>query len=370
MSYIPKISVLVPIFNVEKYLNECLESLRIQSLSEIEIICINDGSTDTSLSIVRSFAEKDSRFKILDKSNSGYGDSLNKGMEIVKGEYIAIVDSDDYVDSHMYEKLYREAIAYQADIVKCGYCEFFDHTNGRNYKTKLISRDKQDFHKVICPRKEKKYFYYPMMNPLAIFSSKFIQENEIVHNTTPGASHQDIGFWFQTFSFAERLVFINEPLYFYRQTNPNSSIHSRGKRVSVMYNEYDFILEKIKQRPEILQEVLDVFSHRKFLSLSYFYYHLYEEYKPQFLVLFKESFVSDRNNNCLDLSRFSIKEKSRLSKIINNPIGYFVKDYLVRHIFWKESESGKPSIFVKFATSLLNDGLSVTLKKVFRYVLN
>lgn len=367
MRYTPKISVLIPIYNVEKYLGECLESLSLQTLSEIEIICINDGSTDNSLSIARSFAQKDSRFRIVDKSNSGYGDSLNKGIEVAKGKYLAIVDSDDYIDHRMYEKLYQEAVVYDAEIVKCGFFEFYDYEHERRYETKLISRDKRDFHRVICPRREKKYFYYPMMNPLAIFSSKFIRENRIVHNTTPGASHQDMGFWFQTLSFVNRLVFINEPLYYYRQTNPNSSIHARGTRVQVMYDEYDFILEKMRCRPEIFQEVLDVFSHRKFLSLSYFYYHLLEEYKPLFLVLFKESFTRDKNNRCLDLSRFSVHEKKRLNKIIKDPIGYFVRDYSFRRRLWNKSKADKQSIFEKLAVSLINDGLFITLKKVFRY---
>lgn len=367
MRYIPKISVLIPIFNVEKYLRECLESISLQTLSEIEIICINDGSTDNSLNIARGFAQKDPRFRIVDKGNSGYGDSLNIGIELAKGEYLAIVDSDDYIDYRMYEKLYQEAIAHDAEIVKCGFFEFYDDERGRRFETKSISRDRHDLHRVICPRKEKKYFYYPMMNPLAIFSAEFIKKNKIVHNTTPGASHQDMGFWFQTLSFTNRLVFINEPLYYYRQTNPNSSIHGRGKRVSVMYDEYDFILEKMKCRPEIFQEVLDVFSHRKFLSLSYFYYHLQEEYKPLFLVLFKESFTRDKSNHCLDLSRFSVHEKERLNKIIKDPLEYFIKDYLFRRRFWNKSKNDKQSIFEKFAVSLINDGLCVTLKKVFRY---
>ena len=115
---IPKVSVLVPICNVEKYLAQCLDSLVNQTLQEIEIICINDGSTDNSLSIIKEFAAKDNRIVIIDKPNSGYGDSMNRGLAIAKGEYIGIVESDDFADVDMFEQLYRFAQLGNIDIVR------------------------------------------------------------------------------------------------------------------------------------------------------------------------------------------------------------------------------------------------------------
>ena len=103
----PKVSILVPICNVERYLRECLNSLVNQTLREIEIICINDGSTDSSLSIIREYERRDERIVVIDKPNSGYGDSMNKGIELARGEYIGIVESDDFASLNMFETLYK-----------------------------------------------------------------------------------------------------------------------------------------------------------------------------------------------------------------------------------------------------------------------
>ena len=89
---IPKVSVVVPVCNVETYLEECLQSLENQTLKEIEFICVNDGSTDNSLSILKTFAQKDERFKIIDKDNAGYGHAMNLGMDMARGIYIGIVE--------------------------------------------------------------------------------------------------------------------------------------------------------------------------------------------------------------------------------------------------------------------------------------
>ena len=99
----PLVSVLVPICNVEKYLDECLSSLQNQTLKDIEIICINDGSTDSSLDIINEFASEDPRFVVIDKSNSGYGDSMNRGLESARGKYISILESDDFLDADALE---------------------------------------------------------------------------------------------------------------------------------------------------------------------------------------------------------------------------------------------------------------------------
>ena len=109
-SNVPKISVLIPVYNVEKYLERCLKSVCNQSFKDIEIICINDGSTDSSLSILEEYAKNDSRIKIIDKSNSGYGISMNIGLDNATGDYVGIIESDDFADLGMFETLYNMAV--------------------------------------------------------------------------------------------------------------------------------------------------------------------------------------------------------------------------------------------------------------------
>ena len=111
-----KVSVIVPVFNTEKYLEKCLNSLINQTLQDIEIICINDGSTDKSADIIKKFANKDSRFKLINHEPNKQGAARNTGMKIAKGEYIGFVDSDDWVDLEYYEKLYNAAKRHNFDI--------------------------------------------------------------------------------------------------------------------------------------------------------------------------------------------------------------------------------------------------------------
>ena len=117
----PKVSILIPIYNVEKYLRQCLESVVNQTLEDIEIICINDGSTDSSPEIIREFASRDSRIKVIDKQNTGYGHSMNQGLKAATGEYIGIVESDDFVELNMFESLYITAKNNGAEVVKSEY---------------------------------------------------------------------------------------------------------------------------------------------------------------------------------------------------------------------------------------------------------
>ena len=118
------VSVLVPIYNVERYLRECLNSLISQTLEDIEIICIDDGSTDGSLGIVREFQSRDARIKVITKPNSGYGNSMNRGLDAATGKYIGIVESDDFAETTMFEDMVALAEANNADVVKTN---FFTH---------------------------------------------------------------------------------------------------------------------------------------------------------------------------------------------------------------------------------------------------
>ena len=112
-----KLSIIVPVFNTEKYLSECLNSLINQTLKSIEIICVDDGSTDNSLSILEKFHSKDERVKIIHQGNFGVSVARNNGIAMAQGEYIGFVDSDDWVDADFFEKLYNASQKFGAEVV-------------------------------------------------------------------------------------------------------------------------------------------------------------------------------------------------------------------------------------------------------------
>ena len=122
----PKVSVIVPVYNMERYLSKCLDALTKQTLTDIEIIAVNDGSTDRSPQILRSYAAQDGRIRIIDKPNSGYGASMNRGIDEARGQYVGIVEPDDYPDRVMFEKLYKAAEKHNCDLVKCNYYRTYD----------------------------------------------------------------------------------------------------------------------------------------------------------------------------------------------------------------------------------------------------
>ena len=239
-----KVSVLVPIYNVEEFLPECLDSLVGQTLKEIEIICINDGSKDNSLAIIKKYAKNDKRIKIIDKANSGYGDSMNQGLKKATGEYIGIVESDDFIDRDAFSELYRIAKKYDVEVVKANFYEYFGETR----KDKSISNMflPEQIGKVIDPRENREIFYQPPCIWSAIYKNDFLKNNKIKSLPTPGAAYQDAGFNFKVWAMARRAFFVKRAFLHYRQDNVNSSVKDASK-VYCVKDEYDSIEEYLKK---------------------------------------------------------------------------------------------------------------------------
>ena len=263
-----KVSIIVPTYNVEQYLPECMESIVGQTLKDLEIICVNDGSTDSSLDILKKYAAADDRIIIIDKKNEGYGRAMNDGLDRATGEYVGIVEPDDYVDLHMYEDLYRIAKEKDLDIVKADFYRFVRNKKGETLKTyDALSKDGTGYNEVIDPKKNDGIFRYVLNTWSGIYRRDFIEKYHIRHNTTPGASFQDNGFWFQTFCLADRIYFINKPYYMNRRDNPNSSVKSREK-VYCMNEEYRFIYEFLDSHPDLKERFIFVYSMRRFAIIS------------------------------------------------------------------------------------------------------
>lgn len=248
-----RVSVLVPIYNVEKYLSECLDSLVKQSLKEIEIICINDGSTDGSLKIVKEYAKNDRRIIIIDKENSGYGDSMNRGLKRASGEYVGIVEPDDFIDLDAFEKLYTIAKKNDAEIVKGNFYEYVTEKKKDIGKSNMFLP--QDTNKVIDPRECRDVFYGQPSIWSAIYKNDFLRDNKIMFLPTPGASYQDAGFSFKVWASARRVYLTDEAFLHYRQDNPNSSVKSDGKLYAVK-DEYDEVERYLKEKG-----LLDEYGH-------------------------------------------------------------------------------------------------------------
>ena len=169
-----KVSVLVPVYNAEAFLRECLDSLVGQSLREIEIICINDGSTDGSLEVLKSYAEKDERMVILDKKNTGYGDSMNKGIDKARGKFIGIVEPDDFVELSAFEKMYKKAQENEVEVVKANFYRYMTGKKDVAEKSEVFTS--VEIGKVVDPEKDRHLFYTQPSVWSAIYKTEFLKK--------------------------------------------------------------------------------------------------------------------------------------------------------------------------------------------------
>ena len=328
----PRVSIIIPVFNVENYLKECLDSVVNQTLKDIEIICVNDGSTDGSLSILEEYKEKDERIKVISKLNGGYGHTLNVGMDAATGEYIGIVEPDDYIEPDMYEILYIEAVENDVDFIKADFYRFTG--NGENLRKtyEKVARKDENYNRVINPRNELEIFKFVMNTWNGIYRRDFIEKYHIRHNETPGASFQDNGFWFQTTTLATRTYFLNKPLYMNRRDNEGSSVHDKGK-VFAMCKEYDFIrdfLDKnltLKENSTYKEELIHYYQLKRFHNYVFTLNRIDTEFHELFLEKFHEDYVAAAENKELDEELYSEKEWNLLQLIIKDPSEVKESDY-------------------------------------------
>lgn len=221
----PKISVIVPVYNVEKYLEQCLESIRTQTLKDIEIICINDGSTDNSLQILKEYCARDKRFQLISRENRGYGATINEGIAQAQGDYIGIVESDDYIQPDMYEELYFTATENDAEVVKGNYyC--FKMTDGIEEKQECENLAGCPYDRLFSPLEYIQIFKITPSIWSAIYSREFLIKNHITVSQTKGASYQDTSFAFKVYQCAQRFYCIKDSVINYRIDNPDSSVHN------------------------------------------------------------------------------------------------------------------------------------------------
>lgn len=221
----PKVSVLIPCYNVEKYLKQCLDSVVSQTLRDMEIICINDGSTDQTLETLRDYEGRDDRIKVISKRNSGYGASMNIGLETAKGDYIGIVESDDFVEPSMFEILYNEARVNNLDVVRSN---FYLYNSQQNTNTKL-DQSWVKHNTVYAPIAEKLVFFQQPSIWANLYNRAFLNSHNIRFLETPGASYQDTAFTFKVYACAQRFKMIEDAFLHYRVDNENSSVNSAAK---------------------------------------------------------------------------------------------------------------------------------------------
>lgn len=222
----PLISVIVPIYNAESYLDQCLGSIEGQTYRKLEIICLNDGSTDNSLGIMEKHAENDERIVVIDKCNQGYGATCNRGLDEAHGDYLSIVEPDDWLETSMYAAMVAQLALFNQviDVVKTPYWRIWLPDTPQQRKLNCSYRDR--IHPPSQPFTIKDAAHLLTHHPSiwsAIYRASFLREHGIRFKEIPGAGWADNPFLIETLCQADAIAYLDEPFYCYREETPEKS---------------------------------------------------------------------------------------------------------------------------------------------------
>ncbi len=260
-----KISILIPTLNSIQFMKECIESVLNQTLQEIEIIVIDAGSTDGTVELIEQYQRNDCRIQLKHSEQRSYGYQLNMGIDLAKGEYIGVVESDDIIDSDMYRVLYETAKREDVDYVKSGFLNYAMTTSGQEMmlpQNNILGSIKG---KNVKPSKYKSLYLDDFYLWSGIYKKKFLVDNQIAFNQSAGAAYQDIGFLLQVFTRSQSAVYLDECFYKYRRNNANSSTYSK-KAFSYLAGEYGYIFDTILSNKSIDEELLTYFYYKLFMQ--------------------------------------------------------------------------------------------------------
>ena len=268
----PKVSVVVPIYGVEKYLNQCVDSILAQTLTDIEVILVDDGSKDRCPQIVDEYAKKDKRVVAIHQPNGGYGRAVNHGIEVATGEYIGIIESDDWIEPTMYEKLYNKIIKYEADVCRCGfsvYDSFKTGEQGQDYvwdEVNEMFRDMPD--EVFCPRDYKRIFMYHSAIWCYLYKSELIKNIPIIENAR---SYQDFPFMFEVLAVVNKMIIVKEVLHHYRmEAAQGSSSTTKSEKAMQMMEMTNFTLINLMKK-NLFEGIEKEFYQHSLLANLFFY---------------------------------------------------------------------------------------------------
>ena len=257
-----KVSIIIPVYNTSKYLKQCLDSVINQTLQEIEIICIDDGSTDDSLLILEEYWQRDKRIKILTQKHKKQGAARNYGISIANGEYIGFVDSDDWCEPDMFEKLYKRAKCTDSDITMCAITTYNDNNSNAFSKNNTYANldifPKEFFNNVFSPSETMNF----LMDICAYPPNKIIKRDLINSNKLKFSEktyYEDGAFFYDCWLSAKRISLIKEFFYYYRMHSETSTCFSNDfykiqnfraiedkKQILKKYNVYNSLKKTFK----------------------------------------------------------------------------------------------------------------------------
>lgn len=306
MSYL--ISIIVPIYNVDKYLEECIESLKNQTYKNLEIILINDGSTDNSEQICRKEEKQDNRIVFINKKNGGAASAKNEGLKVAKGDYIAFVDSDDFIEPDMIEYMVNTIKKYNADIIQCSFTNLYKNTE--KFKQDTIVEQKissKDFLELFLTKWDSSLFWNKLF------------KREVIENIffTEGRCIDDEFFTYKCVINSKSIVTSNKIVYNYRMRK-SGVMKSESSQKQILKDRVDYLYERYELVRKIYKDL-----DKSFLEHLLTYY----------LIISKDYYVDEK---LLDYMKNNLK--SIKGKIITSNIDIRIKMQILKFMTTKSDK--------------------------------
>lgn len=346
-----KVSVVLPVYNVEPYLRDCMDSIVNQTLTDIEIICVNDGSPDNSLAILKEYAAKDSRVSVYDQENGGHAVATNRGIELATGDYLFCMDSDDILDLRALELTYEKAIEKDVDFVLFKAINY-DDENDRYYETEVYSMDKiaavvgDD---VFNYNDIKDLMFQAIVTPWSkLYKRDFIMKHNI--RFPEGLIFEDNVFFYESLLKAEKIYFLKEFL-FIRRWYPKSSTMNGDLRFLNSISVANLTIDVFKENNEFDNYKSHLYNKK--VDVAFFRFnHIRDEFKETFFQAMKEDFINLLDEENYDDFIESITYRNK--KIFEHVL---ISENAIEFIILRKMYDKKMSCYNKFLTKNIHENI-------------
>lgn len=278
-----QVSVVVPVYNTESYLEECLKSIQSQTMFDIEVICVNDGSTDGSLNILKKFAQEDKRFIIINKENEGQGVARNLAIKQARGEYLICVDSDDWLENNALELAFNKIKKDNADILFFDAYRYSEKTK-QKYIYKYTSVYSKFQEKPFTKEDAAEIIFKTNGLTFKMYKTKFIQDNDVKYSNHKFI--EDAPFYIGSVLNSNKITCLSKPIYNYRLL-PKSSTYNYKQYFSCIPEVFDICFKLIGQK-NYSEEIIESFLANRYRALIGFYGLTPTLYKPKYYRMMKK----------------------------------------------------------------------------------
>ncbi len=359
-----KISIIVPIYNVEKYLEKCLDSISNQNFQDIEIICVDDGSPDNSIEILNKYVSKDDRIKIVRKKNGGLGAARKTGLEHASGEYIWFVDSDDWISENSLEKLYENATSNNSDVVMFDIYRYDENTDeyvelDLNSLDKYFTNDNIDFLNFSFSLNDIRPFFLNKSFAawMKLYKHSFLNKYDDFY-FPEHLLYEDIPFHVQILTRTKRISYCPYRAYVYRLSNETSIINTSAssKKNFDIFISMDEV-ENYLIKNNLMEEYRNEFIHFKLQQINFWLNKIHEKFVDEFFDKSKNEIIRlnlDKHEiGGLSAHYRDIYESVIYSDTYKEMILFKQKQHLKRHIVKIEKQNKKYEIQIKKKKKLL-----------------